>query len=94
MRKSICSSIYATLCQGESVKNTPIMLRRQMGPVGEPFGQTPALAFSPVESLESRMSLVSGVVENPVDIKEKEAETREKRYRDGRLEVWYSNGNR
>ena len=86
LRKSICSSIYATLCQGESNQNTPMMLGHQMAPLGE----TPAMAFSPVESLESRMSLVSGVVENPAELKE----TREKRYRDGRLEVWYSNGNR
>ena len=67
-----------------------MMLRRQMASAGDQFGQTPALAFSPVEPLESRMSLVSGVVENPAELKE----TREKRYRDGRLEVWYSNGNR
>ena len=65
-----------------------------MAPAGDPFGQTPALSFSPVESLESRMSLVSGVVENPAEMKDKELERREKRYRDGRLEVWYSNGNR
>ena len=90
LRKSICSSIYATLCQGESNQNTPMMLRRQMAPAGNTLGQTPAMAFSPVESLESRMSLVSGVVENIAELKE----TREKRYRDGRLEVWYSNGNR
>ena len=94
LRKSICSSIYATLCQGESNQNTPMVLRRQMAPAGDPFGQTPALSFSPVESLESRMSLVSGVVENPAEMKDKELERREKRYRDGRLEVWYSNGNR
>ena len=34
-----------------------------MAPAGNTLGQTPAMAFSPVESLESRMSLVSGVVE-------------------------------
>ena len=71
-----------------------MMLRRQMAPAGNTLGETPAMAFSPVESLESRMSLVSGVVENPAELKDKDPETREKRYRDGRLEVWYSNGNR
>ena len=94
LRKSICISIYANLCQGESSKNTPIMLRRQTAPAGDPLAQTPRLAFSPVESLESRMSLVSGVVDNHEENIDKNKGTREKKYRDGRLEVFYSNGNR
>jgi len=46
IRKSICSSIYATLCQGDSNKNTPIMLRRQMAPAGDPFGHYPSAQWS------------------------------------------------
>ena len=66
------------------------MLRRQLAPAG----QTPQLSFSPVESLESSMSLVSGVVDTQEDATDQEKGTREKRCRDGRLEVWYTNGNR
>ena len=55
---------------------------------------TPSLAFSPVESLESRMSLVSGVIDNPEIITDKKKSVKEKHYKDGRLEIWYGNGNR
>ena len=40
------------------------------------------------------MSLVSGVVDTQEDATDQEKGTREKRYRDGSLEVWYTNGNR
>ena len=70
------------------------MLRRPTAPAGDPLAQTPRLAFSPVESLESKMSLVSGVVDNHKENIDKNKGTREKKYRDGRLEVFYSNGNR
>ena len=70
------------------------MLRRQTAPVGESVGATPRFSFSPVESLESSMSLMSGVVDQPQEITDKENGTRENRFKDGRVEVWYSNGNR
>ena len=64
--------------------------------------------FSSADSLESSLSLVSGalsVSSQPSNTVTESAEvtevivdpergTREKRFQDGRLEVWYSNGNR
>ena len=64
--------------------------------------------FSSADSLESSLSLVSGAVSvssQPTNtttesqevtevIVDPERGTREKKYKDGRLEVWYSNGNR
>ena len=55
--------------------------------------------FSSAESLESSLSLVSGALsassqEVTEVIVDPERGTREKRYQDGRLEIWYSNGNR
>ena len=64
--------------------------------------------FSSADSLESSLSLVSGAVSvssQPTNtitesqevtevIVDPERGTREKRFQDGRLEVWYSNGNR
>ena len=64
--------------------------------------------FSSADSLESSLSLVSGalsVSSQPTNTVTESAEvtevivdpergTREKRFQDGRLEVWYSNGNR
>merc|ERR1711935_205878 len=58
-------------------------------------------AFSPAESLESSLSLVSAglVTETEGDSVSVEnvterGGTREKRFKDGRIEVWYTNGNR
>ena len=54
LRKSICSSIYATLCQGESTKNTPDTQRKnRRGRINVRDG----FNFSPVESLDSSFSL-------------------------------------
>ena len=55
------------------------------------------LEFSSADSLESTVSLVSGVrsqSEVTEVLVDPERGTREKRYRDGRREIWYSNGNR
>ena len=55
------------------------------------------LEFSSADSLESTVSLVSGVrsqSEVTEVLVDPERGTREKRYKDGRREIWYSNGNR
>ena len=52
LRKSICSSIYAALCAGESLQ-TPLMGRRPAPPATAPHDR---LNFSPAESLESSVS--------------------------------------
>ena len=62
--------------------------------MGDLVGPTPRFAFSPVDSLESSLSLVSGVVNMPDEVANKEKGTTEKRFRDGSVEVLYSNGNR
>ena len=56
LRKSICSSIYATLCQGESAKNTPDTQRRNRRGRGR-INVRDGFSFSPVESLDSSFSL-------------------------------------
>ena len=63
------------------------------------------LEFSSADSLESHMSLVSGGVSQVSQVSQSSSEvtevivnaergTREKRYKDGRVEICYSNGNR
>ena len=74
------------------------------------------LSYSPADSLDSSVTLVSGFAnitpgreddlapgrefdqENDVDlpkvVNNSERGTREKRFPDGRLEIWYANGNR
>ncbi|XP_023336950.1 centromere protein J isoform X3 [Eurytemora carolleeae] len=93
LRQSISSSVYAALS-----------------------GDTPRLSYSPADSLDSSVTLVSGFAnitpgreddlapgrefdqENDVDlpkvVNNSERGTREKRFPDGRLEIWYANGNR
>ena len=53
LRKSICSSIYAALCAGESLQNTPLLGRRPAPPATAPQDR---FNFSPAESLESSVS--------------------------------------
>jgi len=93
LRKSISSTIYATLCEGESSKRG-----------GGNVINTPRMTFSPAESLDSSMTLVSqGTMgaepstmagDGPQVVHNEERGTREKRFPDGRVEVWYQNGNR
>lgn len=80
LRKSISSTVYAALC-----------------------ADTPRMSYSPADSLDSSMTLVSVAagsstirpnMEAPQVVNNSERGTREKRYPDGRLEIWYSNGNR
>ena len=74
------------------------------------------LSYSPADSLDSSVTLVSGFAnttpgreadlapgrefdpENDVDlpkvVNNSDRGTREKRFPDGRLEIWYANGNR
>ena len=52
LRKSISSSIYATLCGEESAK------QQVEGQAGK-LGNTPRMNFSPAESLDSSLTLVS-----------------------------------
>lgn len=87
LRKSISSTICATLCEGESSKKNVI--------------NTPRMTFSPADSLDSSMTLVSvGTMgtgqgeDGPQVVHNEERGTREKRFPDGRVEVWYQNGNR
>ena len=59
--------------------------------------QKTVFEFSSADSLESTLSLVSGVrsqSEVTEVLVDPERGTREKKYRDGRREIWYSNGNR
>ena len=56
--------------------------------------ETVDFAFSSAESLESSMSLVSGAVDVTEVVVNRDKGTREKRLEDGRVEFWYSNGNR
>jgi len=83
LRKSISSTIYAALCQGESMES-PSLARRD---------------YSTGSSLESSLTLVSTTTattehEAAAVVTDRDRGTREKRFPDGRLEVWYSNGNR
>ena len=79
LRKSISSTIYAALCQGESTES-PSLARRD---------------YSTGSSLESSLTLVSATTEHETAVvTDRDRGTREKRFPDGRLEVWYSNGNR
>ena len=78
-RRSISSTIYAALCQGEE--------------------EVPAREYSAATSLESSVSLVSATTATTAAAESEvvtngERGTREKRFPDGRLEVWYANGNR
>ena len=57
VRKSICSTIYATLCQGDSNKNTPEQQRKTFNKNINKDGFRAGFAFSPVESLDSSFSL-------------------------------------
>ena len=50
--------------------------------------------FSSATSLESSMSLVSGAADITSAILDNGNGAREKRLEDGRVEFWYSNGNR
>eukprot|EP00092_Neocalanus_flemingeri_P092306 GFUD01117168.1.p1 GENE.GFUD01117168.1~~GFUD01117168.1.p1 ORF type:complete len:1013 (-),score=396.27 GFUD01117168.1:70-3108(-) len=61
MRETLSNTIYNTLCQGDSTRQTPVVV-------------------SSPETVE--------------EITDKEKGAREKRLSDGRLEVWYLNGNR
>merc|ERR1712088_1179582 len=80
--KSISSTIYAALCQGESTES-PSLARRD---------------YSTGSSLESSLTLVSATTatteHEAAGVTDRDRGTREKRFPDGRLEVWYSNGNR
>ena len=82
LRKSISSTIYAALCQGESAES-PSLARRD---------------YSTGSSLESSLTLVSATTatteHEAAVVTDRDRGTREKRFPDGRLEVWYSNGNR
>ena len=79
LRKSISSTIYAALCQEESVES-PSLARRD---------------YSTGSSLESSLTLVSATTEHDMAVvTDREQGTREKKFPDGRVEVWYSNGNR
>ena len=82
LRKSISSTIYAALCQGESTES-PSLARRD---------------YSTGSSLESSLTLVSATTatteHEAAVVTDRDRGTREKRFPDGRLEVWYSNGNR
>lgn len=82
LRKSISSTIYAALCQGESTES-PSLARRD---------------YSTGSSLESSLTLVSATTatteHEAAIVTDRDRGTREKRFPDGRLEVWYSNGNR
>ena len=82
LRKSISSTIYAALCQEESVES-PSLARRD---------------YSTGSSLESSLTLVSATTatteHDMAVVTDRERGTREKKFPDGRVEVWYSNGNR
>ena len=70
---------------------TSSLLRKQVETVDE---STTNFAFSSATSLESSMTLVSGAVDLTEVMLNRESGTREKRFEDGRVEFWYSNGNR
>jgi len=98
LRKSISSTIYATLCEGDKRHAMQAGVMSQSGVI-----DTPRMTFSPAESLDSSMTLVStttmgaateSVQEGPKVVHNEERGTREKRFSDGRVEVWYQNGNR
>ena len=50
--------------------------------------------FSSGTSLESSVTLVSGAADLTEVMVNRDNGTREKRFQDGRVEFWYSNGNR
>ena len=62
LRKSISSTIYATLCQGDSSLATPEQGRRQRS------GRGRGVDFSPVESLESSFSLGMHLYYSRIDL--------------------------
>ena len=63
--------------------------------MGIPTEQSEAMfGFSSATSLESSMTLVSGAMDLTEMVLNRENGTREKRFEDGRVEFWYSNGNR
>ena len=92
----------------ERVKRDEERVKRDEERVKRDEGSRRMFDFSSADSLESSLSLVSGAVSvssQPTNtftetqevteiIVDPERGTREKKYQDGRLEVWYSNGNR
>ena len=70
---------------------TPNLLGKQVEPADE---NATNFAFSSATSLESSMTLVSGAADLTEVILDRENGTREKRFEDGQVEFWYSNGNR
>ena len=94
--------------EGESLRREEESLKREEKSVKREESTRRMFEFSSADSLESSLSLVSGAVSvssQPTNtltesqevteiIVDPERGTREKRYQDGRLEVWYSNGNR
>ena len=70
---------------------SPYLLSKQV----EVDDESPThFAFSSATSLDSSMTLVSGAADLTEAMLNRDNGTREKRFEDGRVEFWYSNGNR
>ena len=87
--KSLPEEVSSDIEQKNNV--SPYLVAKQ---VEVDDGSPTNFAFSSATSLESSMTLVSGAVDMTEVILNRDNGTREKRLEDGRVEFWYSNGNR
>ena len=86
---AVCEEASANV--GQKTKVSPYLLGKQV----EVDDESPTnFAFSSATSLESSMTLVSGAADLTEVMINRDNGTREKRFQDGRVEFWYSNGNR